>query len=346
MPPYINDLNINISLQTQPLAQQGFGMPLSLGHRTAPSGLIGDYGEFSDPASMVAAGFTVDDPEYKMAALMFAQSPCPEKIAVYVRDAEDSISASLAELVESHNDWYALLITERAKADLQEAGTWAMANEKIFFGCTTDVTALDGRNNIREAYLIHSDAASFPEAAWVGLCLPQDIGSITWKWKRPTGVIASTFDLTTLAAIRAGKGQTMSSRSGVVYTDEGITTGGEYIDIIQSRDYLKARLGEELFNLQVKSGKVPFDNTGFARVEAVIRSVFKQAGKQGIIARVVDEADKEYSDEGVYMYTLSVPRRADIPANDRAARKLTGVSFQLVIAGAVHNIAVSGVITV
>jgi hypothetical protein len=343
---YINDLTISIILQTLALQQQGFGVPLILGKRTSPSSLIGDYGEFSDLTSMIAAGFTVDDPEYKMAAKMFAQTPCPEKVAVYVRDDTDTIAEALTALIITHNDWYALLITERDRTSLAAAGDWAASNKKLFFGCTTDLTALTGRNVNREAYLIHTDAANFPEAAWVGLCLPQEIGSITWKWKRPTGVIASALTLTELNTIRTGHGQTMSERSGVVYTDEGITTGGEYIDIIQARDYIEARLGEELFGLQVRSGKIPYDNTGFARIESVIRSVLNECGNRGIIARAVDDADRLKSDDGIYMYKVTVPARSNIPANDRAARKLTGIKFTLTIAGAVHNVDIDGYIEV
>lgn len=308
--------------------------------------IIGIYNEFADAASMIEAGFSTSDPEYVMAGKMFGQSPSPEKVAVYIRSAIDSITAALASLLLTHNDWYALLITERDKTSLHEAGDAALANEKLFFGCTSDLTALTGRNNIREVYLIHDDPASYPEAAWVGQCLPKDIGSYTWKWKRPTGVSASGFTLTQLNTIRAGNGQTFSERSGVVYADNGITTGGEFIDVIQSRDYIKARLGEDLFGLEIRSDKIAFDNTGFARFEATIRSRLKQCGDQGIIARVTTEEDLEKSDEGVYMYTLDMPERSDIPDNDRAARILSGVSFELVIAGAIHKTAISGVITV
>lgn len=346
--PYINDLTIRIILQTLALQQQNFGIPLILGKRASGS-LIASYKEFSGNdalASMVTAGFLTTDDEYKMVAKMLAQSPCPETIAIYVRDEDDNIATALSALITSHNSWYALLITERDKTSLAAAGDWAAANKKIFIGCTSDLTALTGRNVTREAYLMHTDAANFPEAAWVGLCLPQEIGSITWKWKRPSGVTASTFTLTELNAIRTGHAQTMSERSGVVYTDEGITTGGEYIDVIQARDYIEARLGEELFGLQVRSGKIPYDNTGFARIEAVIRSVLNECGNRGIIARAVDDADRLKSDNGVYMYKVTVPARSSIPTNDRAARKLTGIKFTLTIAGAVHNIDIDGYIEV
>jgi hypothetical protein len=265
---YINDLDIQISLETKPITQEGFDKLLILGKRATPDDLIGHYGEYDGVDAMVAAGFTSDDDEYKMAALIFAQSPCPSEITVHVHDGSVAIGTALDTLKASHGDWYGLLITSRTADDLHAAGTWALANEKLFIGCAAAVAALTGRNNIREAYLIHDGAAAFPEAAWAGLCFPQDIGSITWKWKSPTGVVASGFTLTELNAIRAAKGQTFSKRSGVVYSDNGITTGGEFIDVIMSRDYIKARLGEAIFALQVKVKKIPFDDSGAAMLES------------------------------------------------------------------------------
>lgn len=259
---------------------------------------------------------------------------------------DDGISESLATLVGTHNDWYGLLITERGETSLHAAGDWCLGNEKLFIGCCADVSALTDRNNIREGYLIHDDADNYPEAAWAGVCFPQAIGSITWKWKTPTGVIAGDFSLTELNAIRDGNGQTLSERSGVVYADEGITTGGEFIDVIMSRDYIKARLAEALFALNIRSRKIPFDDAGAAMMESAIRDVLRQAGKQGIIAQAVSEADKELSDEGEYMYTVTIPERSEVPANDRAARKWTGIEFTFVLAGAVHATEISGTITI
>lgn len=343
---YINDLSIAITLATRPITVAGFSKLLILGNRTAPDDLIDHYGEYSDLTSMVDDGFSSDDDEYKMAAKIFGQSPRPSEIAVHVHSDAVEIDDALDTLILSYNDWYGLLITSRANDDLHTAGDWALGNEKMFIGCAIAASALTDRNNIREAYLIHDGAADFPEAAWAGICFPQPIGSITWKWKTPTGAVAGDFTLTEMNAIRAANGQTLAERGGVVYADEGITTGGEYIDTIMARDYVQARMGEALFGLEIRAKKIPFDDTGAAMLEGAIRDVLRQAGQQGIIARAVSEADKLKSDEGEYMYTVTIPQRSDVPANDRAARKWTGIEFSFTLAGAVHATEIAGTIEI
>lgn len=342
---YINDLIINIDLATKPLAVQGFGKPLILGKR-ATGALIGKYGEYDSPSAMLVDGFVNTDPEYKMVAAMCSQSPAPAVVAVYIRDEDDSIPTTLDSIVAAHSDFYIFMITERDKVNMHVAGDWALSNEKIFIGCSSDLTSLDGRSNIREAYLIHDDAASFQEANWVGMCIPKDPGTITWNWKAPIGAKSCSYSLTQLNAIRNGHGQTICTRAGIIYVNEGITTGGEFIDVIQARDYVKARLGEALFALMVKSAKVPFDNDGIAQIESALRAVFKTCGQKGIIAKVVSEADQAESDEGAYQFTVKVPERSEVPENSRSARTLSGIKFRFILAGAIHKVTVDGTITV
>jgi hypothetical protein len=45
---FINDLNIQISLSTLPITQQGFGLPLVTGERANTSPLCKKYAEYAD----------------------------------------------------------------------------------------------------------------------------------------------------------------------------------------------------------------------------------------------------------------------------------------------------------
>ncbi len=342
---YINDLNIAISLQTRVVETANFNLALVLGSRSGNHTLKGHYGIYSDLASLKEAGFLESDPEYKILTKLFSQNPKPAEVMVYVGDSTKLISERANNATSQNNNWYIMLITERDKATLNAAGDYALANEKLFIGGASSKTVLTSRNNIREAYLIHNQASEFPEVAWVGDVITKPVGSYTWKFRTPAGVTASNFSLTELKEIRQLKAQTLSLRAGVVYSDNGITTGGEHIDIIQSRDYIKSRLEEELFLLLTRNDKVSFDDLGIAKVESVIRSVLNEAGDIGIIATASSDEDRKASDEGKYIYTVSIPTRAEVSANKRAERALPNVRFSLTIAGAIHSVDISGVIS-
>ena len=340
----INDIVINISMNTKPLSVKGFGLPLILGKGSG--NLVGVYGEYSEPEELIGAGFELEDDEYKLASAMFAQSPRPGKIAIYRRSSTTAIDKALADLVQTNNDWYVLHITEKDKDSLHSAGDFALINRKMFFGCSDDLSVLNDRNNNREAYMIQNVGGFSYDAAWVGEGLPHPIGSITWKYRTPTGVLPSMFSTTELNEIRSKNGQTFTEQSGIIYSNEGITTGGEYIDNMMSCDFVHARLEEALFSLKIKSGKVSMDDEGLEMIESAMRGVFKLCGKQKIIAAVGSEADMEKSDEGKYMYQIWVPLRSEIPANDRAERKATGIRFKFTVAGAVHSTEINGIIEI
>lgn len=344
----INPIAIDIELQTLPLPQQGFGMPLILGG--AATGVA--YQEVTQESDLV--GILPADAEYKMAAKWFSQSPRPEKIAVYRRDTdlEVSITAGLDALkLANKNSWYALFIPSRIKTDLHEAGDWCGANGKLFIGGTTDKTALTGRNQIREAYLISNDAANFPEVAWSGSVMTYTPGSATWSFKKSNGVVESGFNTTDTNAILNpstgdAPGNVFANMAGVVVSAYGKTTGLEFIETIVSRDYVQARMLEALSRLLIVNKKIPYTLAGFALVESEIRSVLRDAGLKGIIAEVSSDDDKTRSDLNDYQYQVVIPQSLDeIPTNDRANFKLP-ISFKFRIAGAVHYMDISGTITV
>jgi len=86
------------------------------------------------------------------------------------------------------------------------------------------------------------------------------------------------------------------------------------------------------------SPKVPYDNRGIAQVVAQLITVLELAFRQGIIAANAD---------GVPMYSVTAPSREEIPVNDRAARVLPDISFEFILAGAIHKVApIRGIIKV
>ena len=339
---YINDITINISRGTLGLQQQNF-LPIVIGSGAIASGVM----TATSLVDMTDYGYLTTDEEYKMASAMWAQSPSPSSIKVMRKASGTDYDAALTTLITTDNDFYAITIESRDKADLAAVGTWANSNKKYFFGGSSDITALDSRNVDREAYLIHdNDPGDYPECAWVGREIPKQPGSNTWKWKVLSGQNASTFTSTQLATIRSNNGQALQSQSGVIFTNEGVSTSGEYIDILLGQDWVEDQLKIELLGLFLKNDKIAMDDIGIAQVEGVIRSVLKRAGDNKIIASAVSEADLLKSDDKLYIYQVTVPLRSAISANDRANRNLTGVKFVYTTAGAIHKTTITGLIEV
>jgi hypothetical protein len=335
----VNDLKINILLNTKAPTVKGFGRSLLFSKRTAagaPAGLIGTSRVYSEAAEMIADGYTVNDPEYKIVSKYQSQEVKSADLVVYTGDDANPEEVLLND-AKSQIDCYGLLNTSRIKADLQATGDWALANEKMFIGGTDDVTIGAARNNIREAYFLHTNNALFAEAGVSGLCFPQDIGSITWKWQEPAGMIAAAFTATQLNTIKTNNCQTFESVGGYVMSNNGITTGGQFIDIIMIRDLIYARLFEALI-FEFRGGKVSLDNPGLMRIEAVMRNVFGLIGKAGIIAPVVTEKDKVNSDMGAYQYMLTIPDYNDIATADIALRKATGIKAKVRASGKMHSV--------
>lgn len=339
---FINDITISISDGTIGLSERSFD-PLIVGTGTIASGVVTAY-ELTD---LTDAGYTSDDAEYDMFSAMIAQTPRPQFVKVVRKADADDYDDFLDDLRETDDLWYTVCIDSRLDADLNTAGTWANSNNKFFFGCAESVTALADRNVDREAYLIHdNDATDYPECSWVGRCIPFDPGSITWKWKTLNGQNASSFTATELTAIRAANGNALQSQAGVIFTNEGLTTSGKYIDDIMGRDWVKDQLRTGLLSLFINNDTVPFDDTGIAMVEGVVRDVLKRAGDNGIVARAVSAADFLKSDDKVYMFRVTVPQRSDVLTNDLANRTLSDVKFSYTKAGAIHEVEVTGKITV
>lgn len=338
----INNITVNISLSTLPLSQAGFGMPLIVGTKVR-SGKP-DYVEVGDADELLDAGigFANSDSEYKMAAAIFSQSPRMAKISVFGIDDFANLATKLAELRNSGKDaWYYLLITDRTKTNIAIADTYVNSLEKIGFFATSDKTITS--TGERTVILVSNHADEFPDAAWIGRCGAETIGSISWDSKQLSGQQNSGVSMSEQSTLLASKFNLIREMGGVDVTWEGKTASGQYIDIIQGRDYLKARLIEAWHSLKINSKKIPFTNAGSAMVEAQLREVFRDAGRNGVIA---DGGTADTSDLGDYQYKLSVPTVEEVSANDKANRIFAPITFSAVVSGSINTIQISGVLTV
>ena len=130
---------------------------------------------------------------------------------------------------------------------------------------------------------------------------------------------------------------TFVTKAGDNVTSEGKLAGGEYIDIIDSEDFIIQQLAYKTQKVLNKTAKVPYDNNGIALLESVAVDVLQDAYNNGMIVTNTD---------GTPGYTVSYAKREDTKATDRANRQYLGGSFSFSLTGAVHEVEITGSITV
>ena len=328
-------VEVGITRETKAVSEKGFGTPLLLATSKAL-----EYKVYTD-LSEVTTDFAETTEEYKLLSRMFGQSPRPSEIAVYgiaYADTPTSLTAALNTLIKSHNDFYYLVCPEQGDKEITALAEWTNAHDKIYGATTSNVALAEELSGLyNNAFLIvHDVPTSYVAEGLIAVCAPKTIGSYTWTFKNVAGVPAVAYDATQINAIHENNASTYVEELGMLVNTKGVTTSGEYIDNIQAAHFIKARMTESVFRLLATKDKVPYTDAGIALVVAAMEDVLKQAYTQGIIAD--DEA-------GNPLYSIEVPKRADIPTNSVAQRILPDIPWTATVAGAIEKVTIKGVLT-
>jgi hypothetical protein len=344
-------VNVQITRQTRAVSRVGFGTLLIVGEHAIFAERVRYY---ADIDALVDDGFAVGDEIYKAAAAALSQSPRPVRIGVGRKAAVGETWVEAMTAIRNYNDeWYGLVITSRVEADVLAVAGWVETQIKIFGTSSDDIGILDAGDvgdivsqlqdlgYARTFAFYHDEVDQYVEAALFGKQLPKDPGTESWKFKTLAAVTADQLtESQALAALDKGA-NLYQSIGGVSITREGNMVEGEFIDIIHGVDWLQARMTERIYSRLVNLPKVPYTDGGIAVVESEIRGQLQDAQTVGFIAG--DTLDEQ--DHVVPAFTITVPRAADVPANDKAERVLNGVSFNATLAGAIHAVNVNGVVS-
>lgn len=347
-------VTVNITRQTTSVAVAAFNVPLILStfatSKTEPA--FTRARSYGSAKALIDDGWDESDAVYKMANAIFSQNPSVSRVVVGRADSGDAtVAASLAAIQAEDNSWYGLAVDQAfADSDKIDIAAWVEANKRIGFYWTTDPDVVDATKSTdiasvlkglvydRSATVWHpmpmdgaTEKPDYPDAAWMGEGFPYDPGSSTWAYKTLKGITPDNV---------AGKETTLQNKNcnyysevgGVNITQEGKVASGEWIDIIIGTDWIEARLRESVYSAFVNNRKIPYDDTGIAVIEGLVKGVLNEAASKGIL-----QADS---------IVVTVPRFADIPQADKIARKLPDVKFTALYQGAIHRTTINGTISV
>ena len=343
-------VEVNITRQTTSVAVAAFNVPLILSQfatnkTTTAFTRARVYGSV---AEMASDGWTSSDAVYKIANAIFSQNPSVNKIVVGRKDSNDAtIDAALNAIANENNDWYGIVVDQSLVSSFADVASWVETAKKFAIFWITDVNAydpskstdlasvlkLDNRN--RSAVVWHATpagGADYPDAAWMGEGFPYEPGTSTWAYKTLNGVTPDTLLASQETALKNKNCNYYMTVGGVSITQEGKVASGEYIDIIIGTDWIEARLREAVYSALVNNRKIPYDDTGIAMIEGLVKGVLNEAASKGIL-----QADS---------IAVTVPKYADIPQADKLARKLPDVKFSALYQGAIHSVTINGTISV
>lgn len=326
-------LDVKVTIELSKVAGNvGFGIPLLLecGAEKAIA-----YTECYSLDDVVAAGYANTTEIYKAANMIFAQEHRPAKIAVC--SATGTGAETLPTLVEK--DWRQL-IAIGCDEEIVAIADYIETTKKKYFVSVSKTAfetlkgTLTGKKYGRTVIFVN--ATAYANAALVGETAGRKAGSFTYKFMQLKNVTAETFTEAELTALHNAGAFAYVTKAGDDVTTEGIAQDGSYIDEGDSIDYVIANMEYRIQKTLNNSDKVKMDNTGIAKLEAAATSALQSAANNGIIAQ---------NDDGSYAFYVSFAPRSEIPEADRASRKYKYGSFGFTIAGAIHDVAVSGELT-
>ena len=332
------DVTVKIDL-AKPIGKLGFGMPLILAENAAKAVV---YTECAGVADVAKAGFAATDKVYKVAQLLFSQDNAPKKIAVCA--VTNAATDALTDEAITGKAWRQLIVVNDGETattpSALSAAVEALEGKIVFIGLDVDDSTTITVSGIRRTVLFYCDATEevpVPVAALVGETAGREAGSFTYKNLVLSGIAPQELTDAQIEAIHEKGGITFVTKAGDNVTSEGIVVGGEYIDVIDSEDYIIQQIEYKVQKVFNNAAKVPYTNAGISMLESAVVDVLQGAFNNGMIAT---------KEDGSPDYFVDFAMREDTSAENRAKRHYPYGSFGFALAGAIHTAYITGEITV
>ena len=324
----MNDVKVTIEIMKAP-SKLGFGIPLILVTGADKAVAYKEYASIDE----VKADYAETTDTYKMAALIFLQDSCPEKIACC------SATTAMSDALDAVFDkgWRQLLLATPADGDVKAAAEYIeVRKDKMLFATVADLSEVTALGKGDRTFVWYHTNPLFA-AALVGATAGLDVGSFTYKNLILKGVDPMDLADAEITEAHAVNANTFVTKAGDNVTSEGKVLSGEYADIVDSKDYIIQQIVYREQKLLNSSKKIPYDNPGISALESVVAGVLLEAYNNGMIAT---------NEEGLPDYSVTFKPRSETDPSDRAERKYVEGTFSFGLAGAIHTVEIKGQIIV
>lgn len=336
-----SDITVTISEDTQVVTQAGFGLCLIVSTTTTHA-----YEEYdiSEDLSAVVTDFADTTEVYKIAETFAAQNPRPTKIAIFGVDLSSSVqksadlTAALNTLITTNNNWYRIILEDKTEILITAASDWAETNTKLFyteFANTTFTTDFTSKNRTVLGYKENSDRL---DGAMTGYAASRIPGSFTFKFKNFNGITPDAITPTELATIQNKHMNCYFKKfeiEGITdgQLDNGVVASGKFIDQIESRDWIRFRIQQEIAKLKSTSQKIHYSNAGIQQLATCVTTALNDAFDNDIIDQKLDKTPA---------FSVGYKTVDQMTTSDKEKRIIRGITFKYVELGAVHGTDVTG----
>lgn len=277
--------------------------------------------------------------------------------------AAESLASAITVLLD-YNTWYMVCVAPDASDDsiVEAAGLIEAASPSRMIGFTTqnsteiDSTAsstlgsrLKGLGYNRTILVYSSDSPVAAASVFGRMATINFEGSnttLTLKFKQLPGVTAENLRSSQAEALKSHNVNAFCAyQNDTSILQEGITSGGWFIDETHGLDWLQNRVETDLWNLLYTSKKVGQDESGATAIVSCVNKSLEQGVTNGLIAPGVWNGDAfgalESGDTlstGYYVYIQPFDEQSQ---SDREARKAPPIQIAVKLKGAVHFINVT-----
>ena len=260
----------------------------------------------------------------------------------------------LVQAAAADNTWYGVCCAGASDSDILNAAQFVEANKKLLVqasataaiglaSSTTDIASLLKAGGFKRSAVVFSPSAANAgvDAAWLASQLALTPGSNTWAFKALSGISADVLtDAQRAACIGVPVAQVVGKNAniytqvgGVNVTQMGTTGSGQFIDVTVGLDWLQSAIQTNVWAAMSNVAKVPYTDVGTAAMIAQVTAAIQQGGRNGLI-------------DLTSPITVTAPKVATVPQNQRAGRVAPAITFGCRLQGALHGVTVNGNVSV
>jgi hypothetical protein len=302
----IDDIvRVTVQLSGMPAPRSGFNCGLILGETqafAAPERVR----LYSSVDSMLDDGYASADPEYQAAAIYFAQSPKPIRVAVGRKDMEssetwlDAITAC-CQSAQGQQFYMAYMCGDSiTNADIQSAAAYIETQMKTLVYDTSDAACLNGSDSDDIFSIIKAlsyertlglySGTPYAAAAVMGYAMGANDGTAnsayTLAYKTLKGITTDDISETQLASVKAKNGNAYVLRGGYYMgVEQGRMANNEPFDTRLGLDQLANNIQLSVMDLLSNTKtKVPQTEGGMTQIKTAVEAECEKAVRTRFLA--------------------------------------------------------------